>query len=466
MTARLLDYLLIFALIVVAGIGAGLGLTAAQRHHELAIGLDTGVPSSCAALAHGTGDSCKSALTSEQGKLMGIPVAIWGVATMTVALATAAVFAGALTLGAWQVAAHVFSLLVLWALINLAGTLMFLYVGLVQLQTKCTLCLAMHAANAVLCIVVGWSWSHFGDRLRDLARQQGPAWKKQVGATMALSIGFWFIACVGTDFYFAEQATRLYKKSKDNQALITARGEVMLRCPAKDCMPSIVGPTADLPPTEGSLVLTEALPGKPTLVEMLDVSCPHCRHDFKERMGLLYRRWATDHPGSGVRLVLWPASNECNPRYAGQHLPNCEANAGLLCAWQHSPNTGLDYLDEETGHAHEQVTFDRKAWLRAHANPAAVACYDKEVDGGYAGLKKQVEAAWMLKERAQGRNVECRTGLDVAGKPIDPGLLFWCFAGTPSYAVFSDRGVSAGVDRRVQAAQSLDKWSFLGGCVN
>lgn len=465
MTARLLDYLLIFALILVAGVGAGLGLTAAQRHHELAIGLDTGVPSSCAALAHGHGDSCKSALTSDAGKVMGIPVAIWGMATMTVAAVTAVVFASVLALGAWQVAAHVFSLLLLWAFIDMSGTLMFLYIGLVKLGTKCTLCLAMHAANALLCVVVGWAWSHFGDRLRDLARQQGPAWKKQVGATMALGIGFWFIACVGTDFYFAEQAKWLHKKSRDNQALIVERGTVMLQCPAKDCLPSIVGPTADLPPDDSSLVLAQAAPGKPTLVEMLDVSCPHCRHDFKERMGLLYRRWSADHAGAGVRLVLWPASTECNPRYTNEHLPNCEANAALLCAWQANPLIGLDYLDEEVGHAHEQVTFDRKAWLAAHATPAAVACFAKEIDGGFVALKRQVEAAWQLRQRALGRNVECRTGLDVAGKPLDPGVLFWCFAGTPSYAVFSDRGAAAGPDKRVQAAQSLDKWSFLGGCV-
>ena len=465
MTARLLDYLLIFALILIAAMGTGLGITASQRHHELSVGLDTGVPSSCAALAKGQGDSCKGALTSDQGKLLGIPVAIWGMATMAAAVATALAFAVCLTLGAWQAAAFAFSLLVAWSIIDLLGTLVFLYIGLVQIGTKCTLCLAMHAANAAFCVVVGWAWNHFGDRLRDLARQQGRAWKAQVGATMALGVGFWFIATVSTDFYFAAQADRLHKKWSNNKHLITTRGEVMLRCPAKNCLPPLVGPTSDLPAADASLILTQAQPGQPTLVEMLDVSCPHCRHDYKERMGLLYRRWSADHPGKGARLVLWPVSNECNPRYKGQHLPNCEANAALLCAWQHQPTTGLDYLDEEVGHAHEQVTFDRKSWLSKHAGPAAVACYVKEVDGGFAGLKRHVEAAFVLRERAAGRNAECRTGLDIGGKMTDPGLLFWCFAGTPSYGVFADRAPTAGPDQRAQAAGALDKWAFLAGCV-
>lgn len=465
MTGRLLDYLLVFALVLIAGMGAGLGLSASQRHHELAIGLDTGVPSSCAALAKGQGDSCKGALTSDQGKVFGVPVAIWGMATMTVALGTAIAFAVSMTIGAFQAAAFAFALLVAWSIISLLGTLAFLYIGLVQIGTKCTLCLAMHAANAAFCVVVGWAWNHFGERLRDLARQQGSAWKAQVGATMALGVGFWFIASVSTDFYFTAQAERLHKKRVANQNLIQARGEVMLRCPAKNCMAPLVGPTADLPADEGSLVLAAARPGQATLVEMLDVSCPHCRHDYKEKMGLLYRRWIADHPGKGARLVLWPASNECNPRYSGQHLPNCEANAALLCAWQHSATAGLDYLDEEVGHAHEQVTFDRKGWLTTHASPAAVACFDKETTGGYAGLKRHVEAAWTLRQRAAGRLAECRTGLDVAGKMTDPGLLFWCFAGTPAYAVFSDRAPGVGPDQRAQAAMALDKWTFLAGCV-
>jgi len=464
-TERLVSWLLLFALVLITGLGAGLGLSAAQRHHELAIGLDTGVPSSCAALAKGQGDSCKSALTSDQGKILGVPVAIWGMATMAVALATALVFAGALTIGAWQIAAHAFALLVAWSMINLGGTLWFLYVGLVQLQTKCTLCLAMHAANASLCIVVGWAWNHFGDRMRDLARRQGPAWKKQVGATMALGVGFWFIASVGTEFYFSEQAARLHHKRTDNQALLQARGGIMLRCPAKNCLPALVAPTAELPPDDGSLVLARAQPGRPTLVEMLDVSCPHCRHDYKERMSFLYRRWAADHPGAGLRLVLSPASNECNPAYHGDHLPNCEANAALYCAWQHAPNTGLDYLDEEVSHAHEQVAFDRKAWFARHASPAAVACFDREVGGGYPAIKRQAAAGRGLRERAQARLPECRSGMQIGGKPTDPGLLFWCFAGTPSYAVFSDRAAADVADQRAQAAQALDKWAFLAGCV-
>ncbi len=463
--SRIVEYLLIFAMVLVTGLGTGLGLSAAQRHHELAVGLDTGVPSSCAALAKGTGDSCKSALTSDSGKVLGVPIAVWGMATMGIAAATSLVFAGALAAGAWTMAAHVFSLLLLLAFINLGGTLAYLYIGLVQLQTKCTLCLAMHTANAAYCLIIGLTWSHFGDRFREFARAHGRGWKRQVGATVALGVGFWFISSVGADFYYSAQAAQLHTKRQQGKALIQNRGEVMLACPAKECLPSLNLPGADLPADDASLVVATAKPGKATLVEMLDVSCPHCRHDYKEKMSLLYRRYLAGAEGVGARMVLWPASAECNPRYGGQHEPNCQANAALLCAWRASPAAGLAYLDEEVSHAHEQVTFDRAKWLSDFAGPPAAACLQAETKAGFPGLKKHVEAGFRLRERAQAKNSECRTGLDAGGKAIDPGLLFWCFTGTPSYAVFQDAPPAPGPDRRLQAAQTHDRWPFLAGCL-
>ncbi len=463
--SKAIEYILVFALVLVSGIGMGLGMSASQRHHELAIGLDTGVPSSCAATAQGKGDSCKTALTSDAGKLLGVPVANWGMATMGIAFIAALVFAGALATGAWQVAAHVFSLLVLLALIDLGGTLVYLYIGLVQLGTKCTMCLAMHTSNAAFCLVVGLAWSHMGNRMRDLARTQGPAWKRQVAATVALGIGFWFIVSVGTDFYFTEQERRLQQKRTDGAPLIQARGEVMLACPAKNCMSSLQYTSQDMPPDGASLVLAKAAPGRQTLVEMLDMSCPHCRHEFKERMSVLYHRLLTTPDGTGARLLLWPASNECNPEYSGQKLPNCEANAALLCAWQAGPDKGLAYADEEAGHAHEQVTFDRPAWLKSHAGEAAAQCFNRELASNFVTLKRHVAAAVKLREVARGKSVECRTGLDAGGKPLEPGVLYWCFAGTPSYAVFGDRTALPGADQRLQAAQALDKWPFLAGCL-
>lgn len=463
--SRLVEYVLIFALVLVTGLGAGLGLSAAQRHHELAVGLDTGVPSSCAMQSKGTGDSCKSALTSDAGKVLGVPIAVWGMATMAVALLAVLVFAGALSAGAWTMASHVFSLMVLLALVNLGGTLVYLFIGLVQLQTKCTLCLAMHTANAAYCMLIGLTWSHFADQFRGFARSHGPGWRPQVIATVALGAGLWFISSIGADFYYSAQAARLHTKRQQAKTLIQERGEVMLACPSKECLPSLRYPSADVPPDNASLVIAKAAPGQPTLVEMLDVSCPHCRHDYKERMGLLYRRFLAGSEGAGARLLLWPASNECNPRFGGQHEPNCQANAALVCAFQVSPLAGLAYLDEEVSHAHEQVTFDRQKWLSDFAGPAAVACYDSELKGGFPALKRHVEAGAKLRERAQALHPECRSGLELGDKPMDPGLLFWCFAGTPSYAVFADGADAPGPDRRAQAAQSLDRWPFLAGCL-
>ncbi len=463
--AKLIEYILVFSLVLISGLGMGLGMSASQRHHELSIGLDTGVPSSCAALSKGHGDSCKGALTSEAGKVLGVPIANWGMATMGIAFAAALVFAGALSVGAWQVAAHVFSLLVLLALIDLGGTLTYLYIGLIQMGTKCAMCLAMHTANAAFCLVVGLAWTNMGDRMRDLARTQGPAWKRQVAATVALGVGFWFIVSVGTDFYFTEQQRRLHKKRTDGAELIRERGEVMLACPAKDCMASLQYATADLPPDDASLVLAKAAPGRQTLVEMLDMSCPHCRHEYKERMSMLYHRLLAAPDGTGARLLLWPASNECNPEYGGQKLPNCEANAALVCAWQAGPDQGLAYADEEASHAHEQVTFDRPAWLKSKAGAAAEQCFQREVSAGFPTLKRHVQAAVKLREVARGKSAECRTGLDAGGKQIDAGVLYWCFTGTPSYAVFGDRGSAPGPDQRLQAAQAFDKWPFLAGCL-
>ncbi|MBI5609733.1 MAG: hypothetical protein HY902_12745, partial [Deltaproteobacteria bacterium] len=257
----------------------------------------------------------------------------------------------------------------------------------------------------------------------------------------------------------------LHKKRTDGAELIQARGEVMLACPAKNCMPSLQYASADMPADDASLVLAKAAPGRQTLVEMLDMSCPHCRHEYKERMSMLYHRLLAAPDGTGARLLLWPASNECNPEYGGQKLPNCEANAALLCAWQVGPDQGLAYADEEAGHAHEQVTFDRPAWLKSKVGEAAAQCFQREVAGGFPSLKRHVAAAVKLREVARGKSAECRTGLDAGGKQIDAGVLYWCFAGTPSYAVFGDRGSAPGPDQRLQAAQAFDKWPFLAGCL-
>jgi uncharacterized membrane protein len=463
---RLFEVLFVFLLTLVTGVGTGLGLTAAQRHHELAAELDTGVPTACAALGNG-GDGCKNALTSDAGKVLRIPIAIWGMSTQAAALCAALAFAVTTALGLWTQAAHVFGLLVVLAFISLGGTLTYLYIGLVQLSTKCTLCLFMHACNALYCILVGMAWTHYGDRLRDLQRRHGPGWKRQVEATVGLGAGVWFITAVAADFAYADKAMRLHRNRESNKPVHAMRGEVLTQCKSGRCLSPLVQPVSALPADSASLVLSRPQPGQPTLVEMLDVSCTHCRHDYKERMHHVLRKAVAGQVPYGVRLLLWPASTECNPNYGAEQPPHCEANAGLLCAHQLSPTVALDYLDEEVSHPNEQVFFDREAWLRQRGGEPAVQCFRDEKANNYGRLKQHAAAGLALRQRMAGQFPQCAQGFGSGDAKVDPARLFWCFTGTPAYGVFAD-GPAKPVppDSELRAAvESPDKWQFLASCL-
>ena len=463
---RLFEVLFVFLLTLVTGVGTGLGLTAAQRHHELAAELDTGVPTACAALGNG-GDGCKNALTSDAGKVLRIPVAIWGMATQAAALSATLAFAVTTAMGLWVPAAHVFSLLVVLAFISLGGTLAYLYIGLVQLQTKCTLCLFMHTCNALFLILVGMAWTHYGERLRDLQRRHGPGWKRQVAATVGLGAGVWFITAVAADFAYADKAMRLHRKREDNGLVHAGRGQVLTQCKAGRCLSPLVQPTSALPGDSASLPLSRPQAGQPTLVEMLDVSCTHCRKDYKERMHHILRRAVAGELPYGVRLVLWPASTECNPNYGAEQPPHCEANAGLLCAFDVNPSTALDYLDEEVSHPNEQVFFDREAWLRSKGGEAAVKCFRDEHSNGWPRLKQGAAAGLALRQRMAQAFPQCATGLGTGDAKLDPARLFWCFTGTPAYGVFADTPAKPlPAESALRAAvEAPDKWGFVASCL-
>jgi len=305
-------------------------------------------------------------------------------------------------------------------------------------------------------VLANWVWkARVQDALATLtAAKASPVAGKGL---RACALVFVLALAFALDASFAKDAKDW--KVRQREAMAPAFREFMKSCPPRAlCLAPLVLPSSELPAAAATVALSE-VPGKPVVVELLDMSCPACRHEYRTStreafLDLLATRSA------GLRLLIWPKHRACN---AG--LPNavdgksCESNTALLCAARAGAQHALAYMDAEVAKPNEQSAWDRQAWLAKQVSPAAAVCYRQEVADGFATLRLHADAARKLKQTARARAPES------CGTAAPP---WWCFHGTPSFAVFADLArdrVDASPGHIGQASNSQLRWNLVQDCV-
>lgn len=381
------------------------------------------------------GDACALAL-SDRGfaSLLGLPILAWAAAlhAALIALTWALVLLRALP-RARSDRALVNATWVLLALL-LIGTATYLVLGLARLEVGCKLCLAMHALamasalGATLHLTAASAVPNTSDDAPDDASHDAP----DDAPGRASHPTRWHLAPTVITLALAAAATVggawLLGHPRHAEATPGAQwlGAV---CTPSTCPASAhFGPRA-LPDPDEALVLAQPAPGRPTLVAWLDLACPACRADFAALEPLL-RELAAAPSGAGLSLLLRADAAACDPLASGGAPSACEAPIALLCAARHGgPDAALDHLAWELAASPGYLTLaDRRAALSART-PAAARCLDDELALGPRGtLAAHSRAARRLRGEARARTT-CG-GADPA---------WWCFEGTPSFAIVHPR---------------------------
>lgn len=358
-------------------IGVGLGLAAA--HHGA-----SPTPAPMCLDEHGV-DACRTALTNPTfARVFGLPVAAWAAALHAVLLAA---------IGIRLIAKRGNLALVTLTLILLAGTTAYLVIGLAIVDVRCTLCLAMHGAA----LVVGVGAILVIQDLKPALRNPR-AWAGVLGALA----GWVALAVLITGL------------ARPRAALAAAPSQPA----ASTCPAPIQHARADLPSDDASIVLSDAAPDRPVLVELLDLECSACR-GAHAALAPLYRELAQTRR-AGLRLVLKSADT----------VPARAAPAALICAARHGgPLAALDFIDWELRASPGYYTpEDRRRWLGRRLDRAATRCLDDELRAGGSGTLA-AHATWADDIRSTS------AARDTCGDATNRNA-WWCWVGTPSFGVF------------------------------
>lgn len=439
---RWLQAVLVFVVIALAGWGAATGVATTQRHYELAYQLDVVAPEACDTSG---GDQCALALADpEWATALGLPVAAWATGALVVVIALAWLLALGLAWGRQRLIDGSTLSLAGVALGLLAGTGVYLVVGLAVLEVSCALCLTMHAINGVLIVALGvLLWRLRGRVLPALARVS--AWGVALGAALAVYGVAWL-----SSHALATELGDAAGTARTTDARFDAAYQAVCEAPA--CPEQLLREPEGLPDRHASIVLaspSNALAvGHPTLVELVDMTCEACRA-YHQRFGAALR----DHIARGdvgVRLVLWSRGAQCNPRARGAGDESCAANAGLVCAARHGgTDAALHYIEWSFGAtAGFYSTADRRQWLARQVDDTAARCLDAELDLGQRGtLARHAEWAARVSHEA--------------------GCEDWhCFASTPSFAVFRpDAPPSLVRGAELDDASSALRQRYLDACL-
>ncbi len=445
--------LMIFLLILFAGVGVARGWMTAQRAYEIKAGLPIDPPAACLADDDSGDDACKETLSGPYSALpiVQLPVATVGLAAHLVAFFCALALALALALGRRREQLWATAALGAAAAVAGLGSAVYLSVAL-ALWTWCSLCMHMHLMTLLLLLTLG-AFLLLDRRPRRPSPSRRPWLEAAACALIATSA--WVGAAFGLDLSFFtryEAASNLHKQlTPDYNALIQA-------CRSGACVKPLVFDRDDLPDGESSLILSDS--EGPVLVEMLDLSCPHCARYHTEFLAQWYKSLIKDKK-VGLRVVLWPSGQACNEAVTRFRPASCEANNALLCAYHEAPKgkaaeKALAYMEAEFSLPTRQAPFPggREAWLRENVSADAARCFTRELDKGTKGrLRKHVRAQQRLREEARKRE----------GCKQSPQA-WWCFSETPSFAVFADkkpRGSVDNADRVKEAAASVDRQRLL-----
>ena len=258
--------------------------------------------------------SCESVMTSQYGKVFGIPVAVGGALWSALVL-----MLGVMGMNpprsekAGRVAGYIFVL----STIGLAGVLYLGYASFFILRQMCPLCLAMYVAVIGLFAVSGAAASS----LSTLAGRFGDDVKNALANPLAATLAaLWVVAALGFVAFFPREAdvgTPVAAAVPSPPTEVLGADEVSQFTAWMDAQPRV-----DLGvPSNGAKVV---------VVKFNDYQCPACRQAHLAYRGI-QQKYATAYPGQVAFVTLdYPLEAECNQ--GGIHASACEAAVAVRLA--------------------------------------------------------------------------------------------------------------------------------------
>lgn len=447
------------ALLVVAG-GIATAVVGVQRHFEITLELDVGVPALCA--TSGEGDGCRTAMSSWLGKPFGVPAVALGLATHMTAFLLLFITAVGATTAQWP--------LVRWALVGLrtimvvlaAALFVFAFIGRGLLGYKCEICFTMHVFNLATLVLLGMTVAAYGRRLKT----ESTRWHAGA-AVVAVLLTAVAIPWMARQVHATTMAVHVSDAQRGMRAAEAAARLDLLRPCLGQCI-------------EGLVYKPEQTPRGPALnfgpvgtgayrVLALDLTCSHCRKELKDHTLQALGAAARGLQGP-VQIVLRPRAAECN---AGSRIVNlgkrmCLANAAFACAHASQPLVAVDYAAAELALLTEDAYLDRPRWLREHGGAAVEACYNREIANGFPLVRSLAATGEQWQKVAAATHRDCQAGIDDGPKPEG---IFWCFTGLPAMAVVRPpgavpmRGTVADPDFVRNASRVGYRWALLDPCL-
>ncbi|NOT24577.1 MAG: thioredoxin domain-containing protein [Acidobacteria bacterium] len=258
--------------------------------------------------------SCESVLTSQYGKVFGIPVAVGGALWSALVLMLGVMGmkpAGSEKAG--RVAGYVFVL----STIGLAGVLYLGYASFFLLRQMCPLCLTMYVAVIGLFAASGAAASS----LTTLAGRLGDDLKTAIANPMVATLGvLWVVAALGLVAFFpseTELASSTPVSVPPPPTEVLGADEVAQFTAWMDAQPRVELGV----PSNGARVV---------VVKFNDYQCPACRQAHLAYRGI-QQKYATAYPGQVAFVSLdYPLEAECNQ--GGIHASACEAAVAVRLA--------------------------------------------------------------------------------------------------------------------------------------
>ncbi len=360
--------------LILSALGAAVSVVTLVIHHRLSAG-QSGYTSFCDVSER---LSCDAVLGSAYAQVLGLPVAVWGLAG----------YLGAAAIGVWLLraaaqrsedAARAATALVAFTGAMLAISIYFLAVALFVIGVACPMCLTLDAVNvALFATAVAALWG---------CRETGFRPAAPLAAAAAVTAA-------------AVAALALLQGSGD-----AAEGPLTIervrRQDPRFYAWYVSQPVTGMP--EGS----EQAPGGVTIVEFSDFECPHCRRAYLDLSRVL-----SEEPDVHVVHRNFPLQPECNPavkakvhRYAcGAAIASeCAARQGRGDAYNRALFLHQDALgpDELRAYARD-LGLDMRAFERCLESPEAAEDLARDVAAGAAAGVESTPTLFINGRRIQG----------------------------------------------------------------
>jgi uncharacterized membrane protein len=330
--------------------------------------------------------SCEAVLTSQYGKVFGVPVAVGGALWSALVLllgflgmrpATLAQGAPRKVEGpdrsdvAGRVAGYVFVL----STIGLAGVLYLGYASFFILRQMCPLCVTMYVAVIGLFVVSGAAASS----LSMLPARLGGDLKAAIANPLAAALGVaWVVAALSLVVFFPREAevADLASAPAAPPMEVIGADEVAQFAAWMDAQPRV-----DLGvPSNGARVV---------VVKFNDYQCPACRQAHNAYRGI-QQKYATEYPGQVAFVSLdYPLEAECNQ--GGIHGSACEAAVAVRLA--RAKNRGPE-MEEWLFANQDTLTRDR---VKEGLNEIAqVTDFDERYDETLVGVRADAQLGQKL----------------------------------------------------------------------